>query len=280
MSKRKLPAVLLAALPGVRSEVSQAAHDRWNPGIQAATNDNDEPATISILDVIGEDFFNEGVTPKRIAGALRAIGKRDVIVDINSPGGSLFDGIAIYNLLREHDARVTVRILGVAASAASVIAMAGDTIRIARAGFLMIHNTWIITMGDRHDLRETADALEPFDAALADIYQVRTGVEKDELVHMLDRETWIGGSEAVERGFADALLASDEVVTPTNRSSGARELHALRELETYLAKANCPRSKRGDLVAALKGTQRDAGATDLRDAADNVVEMIRQHRKA
>ncbi|WP_034085582.1 head maturation protease, ClpP-related, partial [Pseudomonas aeruginosa] len=111
-----------------------------------------------------------------IAGALRAIGGDvDVTVNINSPGGDVFEGLAIYNLLREHKGKVTVNIIGLAASAASFIAMAGDEIRIGRAAFLMIHNAWLIAMGNRNDLREIADWLEPFDMTLADIYAQRTG---------------------------------------------------------------------------------------------------------
>ncbi|HCF5801664.1 TPA: Clp protease ClpP, partial [Pseudomonas aeruginosa] len=104
------------------------------------------------------------------AGALRAIGGDvDVTVNINSPGGDVFEGLAIYNLLREHKGKVSVNIIGLAASAASFIAMAGDEIRIGRAAFLMIHNAWLIAMGNRNDLREIADWLEPFDMTLADI---------------------------------------------------------------------------------------------------------------
>jgi ATP-dependent Clp protease protease subunit len=113
--------------------------------------------------------------------------------------------------LREHPAAVTVKVLGIAASAASVIAMAGDEIQIARAGFMMIHNTWIMAMGDRHALREAADWLEPFDQVAVDIYAARTGLEPKALGKMLDQETWIGGTKAVEQGFADGFLPADQI---------------------------------------------------------------------
>lgn len=266
MSKRKLPSAEISVRPGARTVLTPSALDRWNPGVKAADG-READNTISILDVIGQDWFGEGVTAKRISAALRAIGKNDVVVNVNSPGGDYFEGLAIYNMLREHPAKVTVKVLGIAASAASVIAMAGDEIQIARAGFLMIHNTWVIAMGDRHQLRDVADWLEPFDQSAIDIYAARTGLSDGELGKMLDRETWIGGSDAVDKGFADSLLPSDEVSAKAKNSGDARELHALRELETYLAMANCPRSKRGDLVAALKGGQRDAAATGQREAA-------------
>ncbi len=150
MSKRELPAAPVSARAGLRSEILPSALAKWNPDVRSAKGD-EEDATISILDPIGADWFGEGVTAKRVCGALRSIGKKDVTVTINSPGGEYFEGLAIYNLLRDHPAKVTVKIVGIAASPASMIAMAGDEIQIARAGFLMIHNTWVFAMARRQD---------------------------------------------------------------------------------------------------------------------------------
>jgi ATP-dependent protease ClpP protease subunit len=266
MTIRNLPAVAASTRPGIRSEISPVALERWNPDVRQAS-DKDEEQTITILDVIGQDWFGEGVTSKRIAAALRAIGKKDATVIINSPGGDYFEGLAIYNMLREHPAKVTVKVVGIAASAASVIAMAGDEIQIARAGFLMIHNTWVVAMGDRRALRDVADWLEPFDAAAVDIYAARTGMKETELAKMLDREAWIGGADAVDKGFADSLLASDEVETKAKNSAEGKPMVAARRVEQLLAKAGVGRKERVDLVMALKGGQRDAAATGLRDAA-------------
>ena len=139
---------------------TETALDRWQPGVQAAA---DTDNSISSYDVIGEDFWTgEGVTVKRIDAALRKIGNRDVVVNINSPGGDVFEGIAIYNRLREHPAQVHVRVLGLAASAASIIAMAGDKIEVGEAAFIMIHNAWVMAVGNRHDMAEVAAFLEPF----------------------------------------------------------------------------------------------------------------------
>ncbi|MBH7792416.1 Clp protease ClpP, partial [Clostridioides difficile] len=177
---------------GVQCDLAPKALDAWRPELRAASGDNPD-STITIYEPIGYDWWTgEGVTAKRIAGALRAIGSDvDVTVNINSPGGDVFEGLAIYNLLREHKGKVTVNIIGLAASAASFIAMAGDEIRIGRAAFLMIHNAWLIAMGNRNDLREIADWLEPFDMTLADIYAQRTGIDIDDIVKQMDAETWI-----------------------------------------------------------------------------------------
>lgn len=267
MSSRTLPAAaVLARSPSARSVCSARALTAWNPGVRAATpSDN----SISIFDVIGEDWWTgEGVTAKRIAGALRAIGEQDVVVNINSPGGDYFEGLAIYNLLREHKGRVSVKVMGIAASAASVIAMAGDEVQIARAGFFMIHNTWVVTQGDRHALRETAEWLEPFDATASDIYAARTGQAADALGKMLDRETWIGGADSVAQGFADSLLSSDEVQDDPSARDGNERLRAERAADNLGRIAGASRAEMKDLIQALKGTMPGAGTQGTPGAAE------------
>src|SRR5476649_135870 len=156
----------------VTSELSPAALDRWDGGIKAA---NSTDNTISIFDVIGSDYWGEGVTANRISGALYSLNGEDVTVNINSPGGDMFEGLAIYNLLRQYSGKVTVKVLGLAASAASIIAMAGDEVQVGRGAFLMIHNCWVAVMGNRNDLIQTAQDMAPFDQAMADIYAARSG---------------------------------------------------------------------------------------------------------
>ncbi|HAR44698.1 MAG TPA: peptidase [Nitrospiraceae bacterium] len=254
--KRQLPAAYSGApFPGIRFDLSPRALEKWNPAIKAASSDDN---TITIFDVIGQDYWTgEGVTAKRIAGALRAIGDKPVTVMVNSPGGDMFEGLAIYSLLREHPAEVTVKVLGLAASAASIIAMAGDTVQVARAGFLMIHNAWIYAAGNRHEFREYADYLEPFDRSMADIYAARTGSDIKAMQKLMDAESWIGGSDAIDQGFADSLLASDEVAA--GETSQAR---AAVQLDIALAKAGMPRSERKKLLAEYKVSTPCAGDND------------------
>ncbi len=244
--------------------MAPSALDRWNSGVKAASEDDN---TISILDPIGEDWYGNGVTSKRVSAALRAIGRKDVTVSINSPGGDYFEGLAIYNLLRDHPAKVTVKIVGIAASAASVIAMAADEVQIARAGFIMIHNTWVVGAGDRHALRDIADWLEPFDMTAIDIYAARTGLDEKDIAGMLDRETWIGGADAVDKGFADSLLSADEIESRAAQSLDERPKAAAHKLDTLLARLNVPRSERRELIQALKGGKPSATATGMQDAA-------------
>lgn len=253
MSLRNLPEIKAERLPTICAfEPDADAVERWNPGIMAAKQTPDN--TISILDVIGEDFWTGGgVTSKRVAAALRAIGDQEVFVDLNSPGGDFFEGVAIYNALRAHPKKVTVRILGLAASAASVIAMAGDEVQIGKAGFLMVHNAWVIAMGNRHDLAEAARAMEPFDAAMASVYAERAGVKKARAAEWMDNETWFNGDQAVAEGLADAFLPADQVAEDKTKAEAARNVNATRRVDALLAKSGIPREERRSLIGEVKG---------------------------
>ena len=257
MSLRKLPEIKAFERPdGLSWDAPSDALARWTPGVRAS--DDTEAATIGIYDVIGEDLWSGGgFTAKRMAGALRAIGKRDVTVSINSPGGDLFEGVAIYNALREHPAKVTVKVMGLAASAASVIAMAGDEILMGRGAFLMIHNAWAVAVGNRHDMRKAADTLEPFDTAMADIYAARTGGDAKKIAKMMDDETWLSASQAVDQGFADAVIDDDKTDTGTTARADLRARH---QIDTMLARQGMPRSERRRLMRDLTGGTQDAAA--------------------
>ncbi|MCG3782764.1 Clp protease ClpP [Delftia acidovorans] len=253
MSMKNLPVAPMGRpSASLRSEILPRALERWSPEVRAA--DRDEERSISIYDAIGYDpWTGEGVTAKRVAGALRSLGKGPVTVNINSPGGDMFEGLAIYNLLREHEGEVNVKVLGLAASASSVIAMAGDTVQIARAGFLMIHNAWVVAMGNRNDLRELAAWLEPFDAAMGDIYASRSGLEAKAIAKLMDSESWIGGAAAVEQGFADELLASDQV----GKGGGNASASAVRRLEAALRNSGMPKSEAMRLISDFKSSVGD-----------------------
>ncbi len=241
------------------------------PRAEASSEEN----TISMFDVIGEDFWTGGgVTAKKVAGILRAVGDGPIRVEINSPGGDVFEGIAIYNLLRKHKGRVAVDVLGWAASAASIIAMAGDEIRMSVGSFIMVHNAWGVVVGNRHDLSEAMDTLESIDGSLMDIYEARTGEKRAEIEKLMDRETWLNASDAVARGFADKV--DDTVRNDDGKGAKAsaepemRQLMARRRAEAAFAKAGFTRADRTDLIKELSATPRDASRPTpaARDAGD------------
>jgi len=247
---------LLKTLPEIRADnrlasclqfdMRQDALDKWAPEIRAAADGND--ASISMYAPIGQTWDGEGVTAKRIGAALRSIGEKDVTVNVNSPGGDFFEGVAIYNLLRAHPAKVTVNIMGLAASAASVIAMAGDEIHMGDGAFLMIHNAWVVAMGNRHDMREAADYLEPFDEAMRDLYAARTGLSAKKIAELMDNETYIGATQAIKDGFATGLLDRGSIKTEASAQGNKR---ALALVESAMAKAGYSRSARRDALQAL-----------------------------
>jgi len=251
MSKR----ALLPSPPALKNLAGQAdlsvkALELWNRVAPAAAETTDN--TISIYEPIGYDYWTgEGVTAKRISGALRSIGAdKDVIVNINSPGGDVWEGLAIYNLLRQHKGQVTVRVLGIAASAASFIAMAADRIEIARAGFFMIHNAWTVAGGNRNDFTEMADFLGQIDGTIADIYAIRTGNDLAEMSNQMDAETWINGTTAVDQGFADALLEVDAV--DESASNFLPHQIAAKQMDALLAKQGVPVAQRRSMISALQ----------------------------
>ena len=233
---------------GLRSEISPRALEKWNPAIQAAVESTSD--TITIYGVIGEDWYGEGVTLSRIDSALRAIGDKDVTVYINSPGGDMFEGIAIYNRLLEHKHRVTTKVLGMAASAASIIYLAGSDRQVASSAFLMNHNCWTWLAGNRHYLRAVADDMQEFDAAMADLYAETSGQSAADMAELMDDETYIRGKRAVELGLATGLLSSSEIAE--RETTESTQANALKAMDVALAKAGMTRSERRELFANFK----------------------------
>lgn len=270
MSLKKLPEIKAFEAPSaLRWDSPSDAMQHWAEGPMAA--EGDDETTISIFDPIGRDIWGDGVTARRISGALRAIGERDVRVRINSPGGDLFEGIAIYNLLRAHPAKVTIEVMGIAASAASVIAMAGDEIRMGPATFLMIHNAWVVVVGNQYDVQDTHAVLVEIDNAMIGLYEARSGLGRKKISDMMRAETYLSAKTAVERGFADAVddtVPSPSSDGPEGRNSG---LMARRQLEALMAQSGMTREARSELLSEAADhivSRRDArdDETAARDA--------------
>jgi len=173
----------------------------------------DKTADIYIYDEIG--YW--GVTARQFASSMKALGDLDHInLHIHSPGGDVFDGIAIYNLLNSHTASKTVYIDGLAASMASVIAMVGNPIIMPENAMMMIHKPWGITGGDANDMRDYADLLDKVEAVLIPSYAKKTGKTPDELALMLGEETWMTAQECLEHGFADQISTAVQAMARIN----------------------------------------------------------------
>lgn len=233
----------------------------WAESPRAAEGSGDN--VITIFDVIGEDWWTGGgFTAKRASAALRAIGERDVRVQINSPGGDMFEGIAIYNMLRAHKGKVTVEVMGWAASAASIIAMAGDEIVMGLGSFMMVHNAWGMVVGNRHDLAEAATLFEGFDSAIADIYEARSGVARKDIVKLMDSETFMGASDAVAKKFADRVDEGLKLDQPAKNQADDDQIKAKRRIDAALAHNGIPKGERRKLFAELTGGMSGAVAPD------------------
>ncbi|OIP18526.1 MAG: peptidase [Comamonadaceae bacterium CG2_30_59_20] len=246
MSLLKLPKIKGERIGSVQFDARPDALKRWEPSIQAAI---DGEASIGIYEQIGESWDGSGMTAKRMSAILRGIGaSRDITVNLNSPGGDFFEGVAIYNLLRQHQAKVTVNVMGLAASAASIIAMAGDDINMGEGSFLMIHNAWCMAIGNRHDMQAAAEQLAPFDNAMAEVYAARAGITVKAAAKLMDAESWIGATQAIEQGFATGMMDTATITDDTKASASTKYLAMV---DTALAKAGHPRSERREALKTL-----------------------------
>jgi ATP-dependent Clp protease, protease subunit len=185
-------------------------------------------------------------TAKYLRDQLKSFGDGPVTVCLNSPGGDVLEGVAIYNVLNARG-NVKMRVEGLAASIASIIMMAGKEIEICSGAFVMVHNPWAMSMGESDDLRSTADVLDKMKSSMASIYAKRTGLDEDEVVALMNDETWMTAEEAVEKGFADKVLDGP----------GASAKASLGTCAQYFAKVPAAL-----LVQELKAEQSSAAVTE------------------
>lgn len=166
----------------------------------------DNSVDVLLYDAIGGW---DGILAKDFVPQLNAIKAATIHVRVNSPGGDVFEGITIANALKAHPANVVVHIDGLAASIASIIALAGDEVRMAENAFLMIHNPWTFAIGNAADFRKTADTLDTIAGALIDTYVKKTGAPRADVIAWMDEETWLNAEDALAEGFVDAVDSAD-----------------------------------------------------------------------
>lgn len=164
-------------------------------------------ASIMIYEQIGQTYSGEGVSAKEFVRDLRALQVKDIDIHINSPGGNVFDGNSIYNALRSHKARISVKIDGIAASIASVIAMSGDTVSMPENAMMMIHDPSGLVIGTAQDMEKMAGALRKIKGGLVAAYRNKAGLADEKISEMMTAETWLTAKEAVDHGFADEMTA-------------------------------------------------------------------------
>lgn len=168
--------------------------------------------TLFLNGTIAEDsWFDDDVTPQMFKEELMD-GSGNITVWINSPGGDCVAAAQIYNMLREYDGNVTVKIDGIAASAASVIAMAGDKVLMSPVSMMMIHNPMTIAFGDSAEMQKAIDMLAGVKDSIINAYEIKTGLSRVKLAHLMDSETWMDANKAIELGFADEIIQRNGAV--------------------------------------------------------------------
>ena len=178
----------------------------WKWRNQAEAGTAPEERTLFLNGTIAEEsWFDDDVTPQLFKDELNA-GNGDITVWINSPGGDCVAAAQIYNMLSNYKGKVTVKIDGIAASAASVIAMAGDTVLVSPVSMLMIHNPATIAWGDHAEMQKAMDMLSEVKESIINAYVLKTGLSRPKLSHLMDAETWMDANKAVELGFADEIM--------------------------------------------------------------------------
>jgi len=244
-----------------------------------------DKAEIYIYEDIGEDFWTGGgITAKNFQKELSDIKAPQIDLHINSYGGVVFDGITIYNLLKNHPANITTYIDGIAASIASVIALAGNRVLMADNALFMIHKASGVVFGNSDDMRDFAEKLDKINGSIATTYISKTKKDEAEINDMMAAETWMTAQEALEAGFIDEISGEADMTAcakfiPVMKKAGfknipenilnKKEIPKARELEHILRDGGCPEQMAKSILAVgYKGDQRDvAPPADQRDVA-------------
>ena len=250
-------------LKDVQFDIAPKVMELYNPNIRMKTEAS-EGSDIEIFSDIDKWYYGL----EYLDWKLREAENKDVNILINSGGGSLFEGVAMYNRLKMHKAKVTTKVIGIAASSASIIAMAGDEIEIAPTATIMIHNGSVPIYANKEQMRETADLLEQFDDNIANLYSTVTGITVDEIKAMMTNETFIIGDKAIELGFATALIDETKIKDVENQP----EISA-HKVDLIMAKAGISRKERRELLKDIK----NFNATQNADVDNNTPSAVNKY---
>lgn len=188
----------------------------WNWKNQAETAETPQERTLFLNGTIAEDsWFDDDITPKLFREELMA-GSGDITVWLNSPGGDCVAAAQIYNMLMDYKGSVTVKIDGIAASAASVIAMAGTKVLMSPVSMMFIHNPMTAAYGNSAEMQKAIDMLGSVKDSILNAYEIKTGMSRTKLSHLMDAETWMDANKAMELGFADEIMkrSVEDIETP------------------------------------------------------------------
>jgi ATP-dependent Clp protease protease subunit len=206
-----------------------------------------------------ESWFDDDVTPQMFRDELFS-GEGDVVIFLNSPGGDCVAASQIYTMLTEYKGSVTIKIDGIAASAASVIAMAGDTVLMAPTGMMFVHNPMTAAFGNKAEMEKAIEMLEEVKESIINAYERKTGLSRQKLSHLMDSETWMNARRAIELGFADGMLGGDGVTdeSPAYEFSGKSAETSLINKITDKARREKPPETEKTIATVPRGRSIDA----------------------
>ena len=227
---------------------------RWDkPDCQARDETAPGVRTLYLEGVIAEEsWFEDNVTPAAFKADLMA-GSSPITIWINSPGGDCVAAAQIYNMLMEYPGDVTVKIDGIAASAASVIAMAGTRVFMSPVSTMMIHNPLTVAIGDSEEMRKAVQMLDEYKESIINAYEIKTGLSRAKLSHLMDAETWMNANKALELGFCDGILFKDSAPSGEPLEKGvAFSRRAVANSLMDKVKARIPKPPEGVPVESLE----------------------------
>jgi ATP-dependent Clp protease, proteolytic subunit ClpP len=220
--------------------MSQRNKTIWN-----IVKNDDKNAELMLYGDIAESFWGDTISAKEVTEYLADLDVENINVYINSNGGVVDTAIAINNALRRHKAKVTVNIDGIAASAATLITCAGDTVRMPKNALFMIHNPSTIAMGDSEEMRKQADVLEKYKNSITETYLQKVNIDKEKLSELMDNETWLNAEEALEYGFIDEIIENADIQVVENKVISNNMVFNMAEFKNFNVDKNIKNNEKG-----------------------------------
>ena len=220
--------------------MSQRNKTIWN-----IVKNDDKNAELMLYGDIAESFWGDTISAKEVTEYLTDLDVENINVYINSNGGVVDTAIAINNALRRHKAKVTVNIDGIAASAATLITCAGDTVKMPKNALFMIHNPLTIAMGDSEEMRKQADVLEKHKNSILETYLQKVNIDKEKLSELMDNETWLSAEEALEYGFIDEIIENADIQVVENKVISNNMIFNMAEFKNFNVDKNIKNNGKG-----------------------------------
>ena len=220
--------------------MSQRNKTIWN-----IVKNDDKNAELMLYGDIAESFWGDTISAKEVTEYLANLDVENINVYINSNGGVVDTAIAINNALRRHKAKVTVNIDGIAASAATLITCAGDTVKMPKNALFMVHNPLTIAMGDSDEMRKQADVLEKYKNSITETYLQKVNIEKEKLSELMDNESWLSAEEALKYGFIDEIIENADIQVVENKVISNNMVFNMAEFKNFNINEDIKNNKKG-----------------------------------